>query len=193
MKEMLAKLTFARTMILVCLLASVWLGWQIWVNQQRISTQSRELAPEGRVVELVRDIQAYSQRYTQLYESKDSESLKGESNPLSYVTKIAADKNVRIGKVDVTPNERQVTSNIVDKKYVIRPSERDDKFSRNQIANFLYKLETDSRRVRVTEVTLEALNEQGKPRVKPEEYPTDDWTWQISVTSRQRISNEPGS
>lgn len=192
MKETLAKLTFARTMILVCLLASVWLGWQIWGNHQKISQQSRELAPEGRVAELVRDIQAHSQRYTQLYKSRDSESLKGEGNPLSYITKIAADKHVRIGKVDITPSERQVTSNIVDKKYAVRPSQRDDKFTRNQIANFLFKLETDSRRVRVTEVTLEALNADGKPRVDPEEYPSDNWNWNISVTSRQRIS-EPGS
>ena len=79
-------------------------------------------------------------------------------------------------------------STVTDRVYTVTPFLREDAFSRGQIANFLWKLEYDSRRVRVTELTLTALDADNKPRVKPDDYPSDKWTFKCQVTSRQKES-----
>ena len=76
-----------------------------------------------------------------------------------------------------------------DKVYLISPSLKDDTFRREQIANYLYKLENESRRVRVTDLVVEALNADGKKNLKPEEYPSDLWSFTFTVTSRQRTGD----
>jgi len=60
--------------------------------------------------------------------------------------------------------------------------ERERTFQRLRIANFLYTLEYDSRRVKVTDMKLEIAEK--KP--KPHEVPADEWFFDAEVTSRQR-------
>jgi hypothetical protein len=77
-----------------------------------------------------------------------------------------------------------VTKGIVDKKIRIKPTSRDKVFQRSKIANFLYKLEADSRRIRVTDMVIEL---GGKSRVREHEIPEEgNWTYDVEITSRQR-------
>ncbi|MEM7516919.1 MAG: hypothetical protein AAF368_08360, partial [Planctomycetota bacterium] len=69
----------------------------------------------------------------------------------------------------------------VHKKYEIRPSDTKRRFSRVKISNFLYKLEEESSRVKVTHVKMET----GQRGLKEEQVPDDKWTLLAEVTSRQ--------
>jgi hypothetical protein len=94
---------------------------------------------------------------------------------------------VDIGENDKTPSEVPVDrGNIIDKKIMIKPVPSDRTFPRSKISNLLYKLETDSRRIRVTHVKI-ALG--GKPLPKLHEVPEENnWTFEAQITSRQRKS-----
>ena len=190
MKALLAKLTFARVMIIASLLGSCVLGWFIYQNQLKIRQATIDLAEEGPVASLVREIQTLSKRYTKLYQSQGDEKLRAQVNPQTYIDGIASDPKVMVGRVDIKIAERDLTSSISDKIYTVVPFEKDAKFGRGQIANFFWKLEADSRRVRITELSITALNEQGKPRIAKEEYPSDRWNFTCKVTSRQRKGGE---
>jgi len=190
MKALLAKLTFARVMIIASLLGSCVLGWFIYQNQQKIRQATIDLAEEGPVATLVREIQSLSKRYTKLYQSQGDEKLRAQANPQSYIDGIASDEKVMVGRVDIKIAERDLTSSISDKIYSVSPFEKDAVFGRDQIANFFWKLEADSRRVRITELAITALNDQGKPRVAKEEYPSDKWSFNCKITSRQRKGGE---
>ena len=80
------------------------------------------------------------------------------------------------------PAAEQFSKGIVDKKINIRPDNRERTFARTTIANFLYTLEAQSRRVKVTMITIENSDR----RVKNHEIPKDQWTFLADITSRQR-------
>ena len=189
MKNALENLSFAKAMIIICLLGSCALGWQIKNQLSDLQRQGRVLQPDGQLIDRIRQIQSLSESYTQLYESKDSESLRGMTNPQSYLVNLAVHEDVAVGQVDCRVSTRQLSTNVQDKVYLISPSLKDDTFRREQIANYLYKLENESRRVRVTDLVVEALNADGKKNLKPEEYPSDLWSFTFTVTSRQRTGD----
>jgi hypothetical protein len=58
------------------------------------------------------------------------------------------------------------------------------------IGNFLYTLENRTRRLRVTQLSMDALTAAGKQNVLAEEFPSDKWTFTCKVTSRSRPSSE---
>ena len=179
-------MTFARVMIVVCLLGSGVLGYFVFQNHQKIRSTSKALEPGGGIEQLVRDIQRQSKEYSQLYEKKDDEKLRGQASPNTYIVKIATGDHVDIGRVDIDADEKDVTKDIVDNVYSITPTEKDFMYTRVHIANFLWSLENESRKVRVTKFKMDALNAEGKPRLKPHEIPTDSWKFTCEMTSRQR-------
>jgi hypothetical protein len=52
-------------------------------------------------------------------------------------------------------------------------------FQRTQIANFMFKLEEGSKRVKVTEFEIGTAK-----ALKPEDIPDDKWTFKCSMTIR---------
>ena len=190
MKGFFAELNFARVMILTCLVGSCVLGWFIHENYGRIKLQDEALAPDGRAAQLVREIQSLSKRYTELYDHKSDENLTAQGNPQTYISNIAGHEDVRLGRVDIKVSDHTVTNTVRDKTYTVTPQEREKAFLRSNIANFLWKVEADSRRVRVTQLTMTAHNSQGKTRVQPEEFPDDTWTFSCKITSRHRVGEE---
>ena len=58
----------------------------------------------------------------------------------------------------LTLPERQVSNTMVDNIFTISPATKNAKFRMTNIANFLFTLESNSRRVRVTELRIDALN-----------------------------------
>jgi hypothetical protein len=90
---------------------------------------------------------------------------------------------VEVGNLDLTSLQADpFTKGVVDKKYNIRPDNRERTFVRTTIANFLWTLEQQSRRVKVTNIKIENADK----RVKPQEIPNDKWTFEAEITSRQR-------
>lgn len=176
------ELNFPRVVVLVSMLGSVVLLYlDITLGQKldRLRTQAERTAPET-----VRNIQEDSQQLKQLQKQLEDDKWTGQNNPGSYVREIAQSDQVRLGQVDVTPgNPDNLGNGIVDKKYSIKPVDKDRGWGRQNIGNFLFKLEADSQRVRVTRLKI---HPPVKARSRPEDFPADDWTYEVEITSRQR-------
>jgi predicted transcriptional regulator len=182
MKRFFKELNFARWVMLLSLIAVLVLAPLGWTRQTRIS-ELRE-SYEVEVPKLVRQVEELGRKHTQLTAATRKDAMTGQSDFESYIRKIAAADRVEVGDVNLTNAETKgAIKGVVDKKYSIKPSTRDRSFPRWKIANFLYNLESDSRRVKVTEINLELAEK----RLRPHEIPDkDDWTFDAEVTSRQR-------
>ena len=182
MLKALKSLNFARTVILLCLLGSLPLGYFGWDRYTKNREMFAAIAPGGQAEKLVRDTQKLSRQYSQLLKERDADRLHGQANPESYIRSVAWKDRIDLGQLKIAPSEKSLGNGIVDKIYRITPDKKDKVFFRSQIANFLYTLESDSPRVRVTQVKIETIDR----RPKPEDIPTDKWNFEARITSRQR-------
>lgn len=179
MRGFLARMTFPRWVIVISLLGSCALGWLVWTKGQRLQEVEGELA---RVKPLVYGIQEHALRLNVLQKAANKDGLKGEADPELYIRKVAQQDVVNIGQVVITPRTTTPERGKEDRHYGIRPSSRTERFTRGHIGNFLFKLEEDSPRVKVTELKVTPVE-----RVKPGELPDDSWTFEATITSRQAV------
>jgi hypothetical protein len=174
-------LNLARGIILAALLGSVVLLWMGFRNGSRLAELKRNYSTD--VAKLSGELAQLARKHSQLTDSLKGENLQGEADVQSYIYKVAGMDRVEVGNLDVTPQTPDpFTKGVVDKKINIRPDNRERTFVRTTIANFLYKLEEQSRRVKVTMIKIE----NAEKRVKPQEIPNDKWTFEAEITSRQR-------
>lgn len=199
MKSFFQNFNLARGIILVALVGSLLLGVLGYSQQSRVSElQSafekrgdRKVAggtyEENDVTRLAREIESLGRRLNQLGKAQRAEGFSEQEGLQLYAQKALDADGVEIGENDKVPSEVPVDrGNIIDKKIMIRPVPVDRTFPRSKISNLLYKLETDSRRIRVTHLKIEA---GGKPKPKPHEIPEENnWTFEAQITSRQRKS-----
>jgi hypothetical protein len=181
MKSFFTRMSFPRAVILFCSLGSVVLGVLVWMRSQRLEEVKRELA---RVPEIVREIQVDAYRLDELQRSSDSEQLKAQAEPLTYIQSIGAEKNVAMGQLKIDPSTRTPARDIEDKIYKISPDQKSQKYPRLQIANFLYRLEEASRRVKVTRLKLIPFE-----KVTPGQVVKDLWTFEADLTTRTKIDS----
>jgi len=136
------------------------------------------------VAKLVRELETLGRKHTQLAKAKRAEGFTETEGLNNYIERAITADGVELGEHGTDPSTVNVTKGIVDKKIRIKPTSRDKVFQRSKIANFLYKLEADSRRIRVTDLTIEL---GGKNRVREHEIPEEgNWTYDVEITSRQR-------
>lgn len=182
MKDFFRSMNFARWSILFSLLGSLALVWfGLWQHSALAEMQSG--LEGGGASKLTQQIAQLARKHTQLSESLKGESLQGEADMQKYIYMVAGMDRVDAGNMMLTtPTPEQFSKGIVDKKINIRPDNRERTFARTTIANFLYTLEQQSRRVKVTMITVENADR----RVKNHEIPKDQWTFTAEVTSRQR-------
>ncbi|MFN0242669.1 MAG: hypothetical protein ACKVWV_07225 [Planctomycetota bacterium] len=186
MKSFFKDMNVARAFILLALIGSVVLGFTGWRQAQAL-TELRERS-QSDLEPLVAKIQELGKRHTQLSKSMRAEGLAGQSDPESYVRKTAMKDKVEVGDVKIDRSEDPRTQGVIDRKYRIRPADRDQRFDRVRIANFLYSLEADSpRRVKVTDIQIQI----GDKKIKPQDIPEDRWTFEAEITSRQRTEEKP--
>jgi hypothetical protein len=186
-KEFLADLNLARAIILLSIVGSVALAWIGWQRSSDLADMRARLDRD--VPKLVTEIQQLSKQHTQLYREREGEGLKGQTDPETYIVNVAAADKVEVGQLKLTPLESSSQArNVVDKKYRIQPSNRDRTFQRSRVANFLYMLERESRRIKVTQAKFEIADPN---RTKAEDVPKDEWKFEAEVTSRQKV--EPAS
>jgi hypothetical protein len=179
MKAFIERMTFPRWVILTCLVVAIPLGWIGWNQARTVKRLEQELA---QVEDVVEEIQILSMRLTKLQEQAKSENLRGEGQIDSYIRRIASDERVVVGQVDLDPHSKTLANDVVDKQVSVKPSDAKRPFTRAQLANFFYKLETDSRRVKVTDVEIEPVEK----RVRAEDVLDDRWTFEVTITSRQK-------
>jgi hypothetical protein len=199
MKSFFQNFNLARGIILASVLGSLGLGVLGYTQQSRVSElanafekrSDRKVAggtyEENEVTKLAREIESLGRRLDQLGKAQRAEGFSEQEGLQLYAQKALDADGVDIGENDKTPSEVPVDrGNIIDKKIMIKPVPSDRTFPRSKISNLLYKLETDSRRIRVTHVKI-ALG--GKPLPKLHEVPEENnWTFEAQITSRQRKS-----
>ncbi len=148
-----------------------------------------EDALSGEVRRVALDTRNKARRFTVLQKQSEREGLEGQSDPVSYIRRIAASSDVKLGDTTVDPpSEAENIKGVLDTRYSIKPSSRDRGFPRLNIANFLYKLESESRRMRVTRVSMEPEAKSTKPELVLD---NDSWRWEAEVTSRTKIEAPP--
>jgi len=186
----------ARGIILFSLVGSLGLGAFGYVQHGKLAALQDDLAKSGvhkgtngtydesDIAKLVREIEALGRKHTQLTKSKNAEGFTETEGLNNYIERAITFDGVELGEHGTDPSSVVVAKGIVDKKIRIKPSSRERVFSRSKIANFLYKLEADSRRIRVTDFTIEL---GGKNKVRDHEIPEENsWTYEVEITSRQR-------
>ncbi|MBL8861945.1 MAG: hypothetical protein JNK02_08020 [Planctomycetes bacterium] len=181
MKSFFTEMNLARGIILLAVLGCLILGVLGWKKQQQLDEMKDQLA--SRIEPLARDLMQSAQRHTVLSKSLKDDSLGAQADLETYIRKVAAKDKVEIGNVNMTFSNEQRSRNVVDRVYRIKSDARDRSFQRLKVANFLYTLEYDSRRVKVTDLKLEVAER----RLKPHEVPEDSWFFEAEVTSRQRV------
>jgi len=180
MRSFFQSMNLARWLILLSLVGSLALLWtglrrgsQLSLMRQHLDTDMPKLAKQ--LVDL-------SRRHSQLSATAQGSEFQGEANLQSYIRKVGGMERVEVGDVNLTNSDPSVSKGVVDKKSRIQSTNRDRTFRRSTIANFLYSLEHESHRVKVTEIKIETAEK----RLKASEIPEDMWTFEAEVTSRQR-------
>ncbi|HUR29643.1 MAG TPA: hypothetical protein VM509_15745 [Planctomycetota bacterium] len=183
----LQNLSLARWIIIFSLLASAGLGFYGYrLHSRRVGL---ELALKTDVPLLAVEMQNLAKQHSALMKQYDREGLGDQKDPQTYIRTIAAGKDVQIGDTSVdAPVETEFITGVLDTRYVVKPSSRDRGYARLNIANFLYKLESESRRLRVTRLRMEPEAKSVKPETILE---NDSWRWEAEVTSRTKINRPP--
>ncbi|QDU69945.1 hypothetical protein [Engelhardtia mirabilis] len=179
---MFAQLNFSRIVILLSFVGSAVLGYLVYEQQGRLSEVQEVLriTPKS-----VLGLQEKALQLKELERQVASDGLGGQSDPEEYIRGAAGNSNVRVGQVDIDPlSNFEPAKGIVDKRYKIEPARAANKsYSLDQIANFMYLLESSSRRVRVTNVDIKP---ESTRRLKPHEVLPDAWTFELQITTRER-------
>jgi len=180
-KSFFKSMNLARGIILLSLIGSVVLLWTGLTHAAQLSTLKRNYTQD--VAKLATQLTQLARKHSQLTDSLKGENLQGEADLNSYIYKVAGMDRVEVGNLDLIPGKADpFMKGVVDKSINIRPDNRERSFARTTIANFLYTLEYQSRRVKVTMIRIENASK----RVKPQEVPDDKWTFEAEITSRQR-------
>jgi hypothetical protein len=186
----------ARGIILFSVVGSLALGVTGYLQSHRLSWLRSNLEPSGPrksatgtyedsdVAKLVRELETLGRKHTQLTKAQRAEGFTETEGLNNYIERAINADGVDLGEHSTDPSTVSVTKGIVDKKIRIKPTSRDRVFQRSKIANFLYKLEADSRRIRVTDLIIQL---GGKNKVREHEIPEENnWTYDVEITSRQR-------
>ena len=176
-------MNLARGIMLGALAASAALGFLGWKQYDQLKELKADR--DRNFPQLVPQLMTSGRKHTQLAKNLDKEGLKGQANLMTYANTCAAAEMVEIGNIDPTQSKdtNVGVKGIVDQKLNIKPSDPKRAYPRTRIANFLFTLEKDSRRVKVTDIELTLANS----KVARQEVPDDSWTFQTEITSRQRV------
>lgn len=182
---MFAQLNFSRVVIVLSFVGSAVLGYFVWEQSKALKEAELVLANTPRAIQ---SMQERALELMELERQVASDGLGGQSDPEQYIRAAAQDKKAAIGAVDVKPlTEQENTKGIVDKSYKVEParlgSSTVQNFGLDQIANYLYLLEQNSRRVRVTKVEIQP---SGSRSPKEHEVLPGTWKFSAEITTRER-------
>lgn len=179
MSAIFANMNLARFIILATIPLAIGLALFDSNRSELLDETRRGL--NKRVPEMLSRIQQLAVDHTRLTKEMNSEGLGGQTSPQTYIRKIATSSRVEIGDVKISETKRTPLTGIEDVIYTIRPSDSERGFQRLKISNLLYKLEEDSSRIKVTDISIDIAQR----RVKNHVVPDDSWTFTAQVTSRQ--------
>lgn len=185
MKSFFGRMSFPRAVILFCSLGSLVLGVLVYLRSQRLAEVETELR---NVKQVIRDIQTDAYRLNDLQTLAIAETLKGQKEPESYIRSFTAEERIEIGQVEITKQTKETIRGVEDDIYKIVPGIRNPRLSLGQIGNFLYRLERESRRVKVTHVRLTPVD-----KVSAGEIGKGLWTFDAELTTRTKKESAPAA
>jgi 2',3'-cyclic-nucleotide 2'-phosphodiesterase (5'-nucleotidase family) len=186
MKSFFRDMNLARGIILFAVVGSIALGAVGWKQQQKLNDLKENLTDD--TPKLVKDLMRLGHQHTQLKRAAGKEGLSGGQADFNTYIRNAANKDgVDLGEVKLNGSPQERGKGVVDLTETIVPADRERRYERYKIANFLYALERDSHRVKVTRIKMNVAEKN----VKPHEIPDDTWTFEAAVTSRQRTEEKP--
>jgi hypothetical protein len=180
----LRNMNLARGIILFAVVGSMALGFVGWRQQQKLNELRDDLKED--TPKLVKELMRLGHQHTQLKRAAGKEGLNGQNDFKTYIRNAANKDGVDLGEIKLNSNPQDRGKGVTDLTETIIPADRDRRYERYKIANFLYALERDSHRVKVTRIKMNIAEKN----VKPHEIPDDAWTFEAAVTSRQR-AEEP--
>jgi hypothetical protein len=180
MKSFFQHMNFPRAIIVFALIGSVALGAVGWRQQKKLADLRDNLAVDAPKV--TRELMRLGRQHTALKRTASKEGLNAQQDFATYIRNAANKDGVDIGEIKQISSSAPRGNGISDVTYTIMPSDREHRFERFRIANFLYALESGSHRVKVTRAKIYMADKN----VKPHEIPDDMWTFETAVTSRQR-------
>ncbi len=193
---MFKNMTAMKATILLCVVAAGVLGWMGWQQHQRVQELRNALGlndkdeivanKTGLVESQAVEIQTEARKYSDLRRQLEGDNLRGDGSPQSYIRGVASNPSIQLGGVKINfrnDSQRGYEDNI----YTIVPQAENTgrrqtrTFQRTQLANFMYRLEEGSKRVKVTSFKIDTP----KP-LKPEDFPDDRWSFSCSITVRNK-------
>lgn len=171
-------MNFPRIVIVLMLVASAVFGWLLYQNKQELAQVRSDLK---KVPMEAQSIQELGLQLQSLLDARDKDGLAEMESPEFYITSVATDPKIAIGQVDINSSSKEAYRGVLDRQYRIKPSSKTKEFHRSQVGNFLYQLEAESRRIRVTNFKLTPTD-----KLKPGEIGRDSWTFEAEVTSREK-------
>ncbi len=188
MKAFFQGLNFPRFVILVSFLASAGLGWFVYDSNARLKEVEANLKPErvDKEITLMQELGMELERY------QEKVALSGSSTQQdlpTFIRNTAASPAVGLGQLTVTPmTPKAYGKDSEDLVYKISPKHSSNSYNRKSIANFLYKLEKDNRRVKVTSYDVKPhTGSQRAKAAKPGEiFAQDTWTFEAEITLRTK-------
>lgn len=172
-------LSFPRVVILACTAGSLAFGVLVYLRTERLAEVHQELV---NVKKVVAEIQTDAYRLAELQKAASADGMKGQEEPETYIRQVAVDGAINMGQLAITSSDKSPARGIEDKVYKISPSEKTQRYSLGQVGNFLYKLEADSRRVKVTHLKLTPYE-----KVSPGQVGKDAWNFEAELTTRTKV------
>jgi hypothetical protein len=183
-------MNFPRFVIFVSFLAASGLGWFVY-DRTEVLAQLEANLKHSRVDAQITKMQNQGIELERYQEQADASGASDAEDWPSYIRERAYSKVVNIGQLTVTPMSPKPYKNSVDVVYKISPTGKTQNYSRNAIANFLYKLEKDNRRVKVTSYSLKPFTGGSRARSKPGEIFTNNrWTFEAEITHRKKKESQ---
>jgi len=182
-KRFFARMSFPRAVILFCTLGSGVLGTLVFLRERRLSQIETELQT---VRNVLRSTQIDAYRYDELEHQSGSEKFKAQSDPESFIRSTATQDRITMGQLDITHKDAPGgTSGVTDTIYTIKPQTRRHHSLLN-VGNFLYTLEKDSSRVKITRLKLTPFE-----KLSPGEVGKDQWVFEADLTTRTKVETAP--
>ena len=185
MKVFFAQMSFPRAVILFCSLGSLVMGALVYQRSQRLDEVHDELR---RVKDVLKEIHTDAYRLDELKRSADAESFKAQEEIETYIRSIAGQDNVDMGQLDFQRSTHEPSRDVLDNICKMTPLSKTKRYNRGQIGNFLYRLEHDSPRVKVTRLKLTPAD-----KAVAGEVGNDSWNFEASLTTRTKKEAAPAA
>lgn len=175
-----------RIMIVLLLLGSAFLGWRAYTQDKEIKRYEAALAPGGEVDATIEKIQKKAFLYTSYTERQLNEGMKGASDDQdsvdTYLRRKAQGDRVEWGNIKIDkPKPQYNREGYVDYTYRVTHQDGKMRVSKKRIANMLFTIERDSRKMKVTRLSVRTGDSY-----KDEDIPEDSWRVDFDVSLRER-------